>query len=124
MIIKIDVPEGYIVQVVPEEKSGRSVTPEWIEESREKFKGINVDREWAKAKAWCGVNKRQCTRQFFVKWLNRIDPDHYTEIARADLQKEANEIIARGWTDAIGWRASTPEDAERLKELRKEYKKA
>lgn len=33
----------------------------------------NVKQEYAKAQIWAKTNKRQCTRKFFVNWLNRID---------------------------------------------------
>ena len=125
MRITIDVPEGYVVQVVPEEKSGRGVTADWLDENRDKFKGINIDRELDKAKAWCATNKRQCTRQFFVKWLNRIDPEFYTSKAREDIKIQADAIKAKYPKDAMGQLVGITEaDQAILKTLREQYKKA
>jgi len=124
MRITIDVPEGYIVQVIPEDKSSRAVTADWINENRDKFKGIDIEREWAKAKAWCAANRRQCTRQFFVKWLNRVDPEFYSSVAKAAILEDGKAIKAKYPVDAMGQLVGiTPEDAARLKKLRADYKK-
>jgi len=32
----------------------------------------DVRKEYAKARIWCDTNGRQCTRKFFVAWLNRV----------------------------------------------------
>lgn len=38
------------------------------------YRDIDIDREFAKAEAWCEVNGRRNTQRFFVNWLNRIEP--------------------------------------------------
>lgn len=112
-----------MVQVVPEDKSSRSVSEDWLNENRDKFPGIDIDREHQKAKAWCSVKKRQCTRRFFVAWLNRVDPAFYKETARNDVKNEADAIKAKYPKDAMGQLIGiTAEDTQRLKELRQEWK--
>lgn len=46
---------------------------EWISgiEAMDCYKPLRIQTELGKAKAWCGTNHRQCTRKFFVNWLNR-----------------------------------------------------
>jgi hypothetical protein len=123
MRLVIDVPEGYMVQVVPEEKSSRAVTPEWLDEIRPKFSGIDVDRELEKAKIWAGQHRRQVTRAFLTNWLNKQDPCFYSESAKAAILAEAEQIKARGHTDAMGrFQEGRAGDAAKLDELRKKYK--
>jgi len=38
------------------------------------YRQLSVALELAKARRWCEANKRQCTRRFFVNWLNRCRP--------------------------------------------------
>ena len=37
------------------------------------FAALNIENEYAKCQAWCGVNNRQPTRRMFVNWLNRAE---------------------------------------------------
>jgi len=37
------------------------------------YKGIDVDREFGKCKAWCEVRKYHVTERRFVNWLNRVE---------------------------------------------------
>lgn len=37
------------------------------------YRGIDVDREHAKASRWCASNRKQLTRRRFENWLNRCD---------------------------------------------------
>jgi hypothetical protein len=39
----------------------------------ETYKGIDVRREYGKALNWCQTNNRQCTRKFFINWLNKVE---------------------------------------------------
>jgi len=38
------------------------------------YRQLSVALELAKARRWCEARKRQCTRRFFVNWLNRCRP--------------------------------------------------
>lgn len=53
-----------------------SVTPDLIAafKANPAYQGIDVENELGKAKGWCLVNKRQCTKKFFVNWLNKAQP--------------------------------------------------
>jgi hypothetical protein len=48
---------------------------EWLRTLRVNpaYRGLDVDREWAKATAWCQTNRKQLTRRRFINWLNRVD---------------------------------------------------
>jgi hypothetical protein len=48
---------------------------EWIEslKSNPAYKGIDVQREYFKAIAWCSTNNRTATRRMFINWLNRAE---------------------------------------------------
>jgi hypothetical protein len=37
------------------------------------FKGVDVPREFEKAKLWCEKNNRRLTERFFTNWLNRVE---------------------------------------------------
>lgn len=38
------------------------------------YQQLSVVLEFERAKVWAGANNRQCTRRFFVNWLNRAKP--------------------------------------------------
>lgn len=46
---------------------------EWLRgiEAMDCYHPANVRAELGKAKAWAATNRRQCTRRFFINWLNR-----------------------------------------------------
>ncbi|HOX57127.1 MAG TPA: hypothetical protein P5205_08275 [Candidatus Paceibacterota bacterium] len=48
----------------------------WVAELQDDpaYRQLSVAVELAKARRWCEVNHRQCTRRFFVSWLNRCRP--------------------------------------------------
>lgn len=49
---------------------------EWLESLKTKkvYQKIDIDGEYEKAQTWADANGRQCTRRFFVGWLNRAKP--------------------------------------------------
>lgn len=49
---------------------------EWLESliTNPAYKNIAVRIEYARAQVWATTNNRQCTRRFFVNWLNRAKP--------------------------------------------------
>lgn len=49
---------------------------EWLEslKSKEAYKGLNVAAEYEKAQVWAEAHNRECTRRFFVGWINRATP--------------------------------------------------
>jgi hypothetical protein len=48
---------------------------DWLKELQQDktYQGIDVQREYGKMLAWCGVNKKEATRRRFVNWLNRAE---------------------------------------------------
>lgn len=55
------------------------VSPEgdaqWIEslKSNPAYAGLDVAVQLGRAQAWAATNRRQCSRKFFINWLNRAD---------------------------------------------------
>ncbi len=49
---------------------------QWLDslQSNPAYKLLQVRTEYARAQVWAETNKRQCTRRFFVNWLNRAKP--------------------------------------------------
>lgn len=37
------------------------------------YLGIDINKEYGKCLAWCGVNKRKATRRMFINWINRAE---------------------------------------------------
>lgn len=37
------------------------------------YASVDIQKELGKATAWCGLKHRQCTRRFFLGWLNRAE---------------------------------------------------
>lgn len=37
------------------------------------YQGIDVDREFARARVWCELKNRQLTQRFFLNWMNKAD---------------------------------------------------
>ena len=54
-------------------KQPEEVTESWLAELQSDlaYQHLSVSLELAKARRWCLERKRQCTRRFFVNWLNR-----------------------------------------------------
>lgn len=48
---------------------------DWVADLKEDpaFAGLDVDREHAKMRRWCGEHHKQPTRRRFINWLNRAD---------------------------------------------------
>lgn len=76
---------------IREEKKKKATTPkqtddEWLESltKTEAYKQIPVLKEFDKAKIWTDANGRQCTRRFFIGWLNRIKPMEVTNGYKPD----------------------------------------
>lgn len=49
---------------------------EWLEslQTNPAYKLLDVRNEFARAQVWADANNRQCTRRFFVGWINRAKP--------------------------------------------------
>jgi len=64
------------LQSSEEKKKTTTTDDEWLDALSEKsvYKRINVRDEFEKAQIWTDANNRQCTRRFFVGWLNRAKP--------------------------------------------------
>jgi hypothetical protein len=56
--------------------SKAEITPDWLSELAGDlaYQAIPLDAELSKARRWCKEKSRQCTRQFFIGWLNRCRP--------------------------------------------------
>jgi DNA-binding transcriptional regulator YhcF (GntR family) len=56
--------------------SSTEVSESWLRElaTETPYQPLDLTGELAKARRWCLENQRQCTRRFFVNWLNRCRP--------------------------------------------------
>ncbi|NLH83999.1 MAG: hypothetical protein GX450_01055 [Verrucomicrobia bacterium] len=56
--------------------SSTELSESWLGElaSEKPYQQLDLTGELAKARRWCLENRRQCTRRFFVNWLNRCRP--------------------------------------------------
>lgn len=88
-------------------KQARLATEEeWIAslEKQPHLENVNIRRELAAAQFWCQNNRRQCTRRFFVNWLNNA-------VGRASIispggneqKKEQFDV----YTEPRGWKYSS-----------------
>jgi hypothetical protein len=75
--------------------SKTEITADWLSglSTDLAYKGISLDSELSKARRWCSENSRQCTRRFFVNWLNRCRPQTATPGAAAVQPTTADEIL-------------------------------
>ena len=59
------------------------------------YKGIDIDRELGKCKAWCLANQKQLNQRRFVNWLNRAEkPIH---MVPAPLKTVSSDDQMRKW---------------------------
>lgn len=105
----------------------------WIRGLKEDqaYKGIEVEREYAKMIRWCEVSKKQPSRRRFINWLNRAEKPmqaqlHHERHTTWELSKkieafdaEMKEIKDRGSEFAMGWQADSDKDRLRLAALKK-----
>jgi hypothetical protein len=73
---------------------------EWIVglKAMDCYKPLSVETELGKARAWCSVNNRQCTRKFFTNWLNRSLDNVKTIAPTKSGTKEPGELEKKyGW---------------------------
>jgi hypothetical protein len=61
----------------------------------EAYKAVNVHHELEKAQLWANNKRRQCTRRFFINWLNRA-----VETARTITTNGTDHHTA---TSEYGW---------------------
>lgn len=61
---------------LPKKKKSVQCDEEWIDglKSNQAYEGIDIRRELGKAQTWAESKRRQCTRMFFLNWINRIQP--------------------------------------------------
>jgi len=74
-------------------EGGRIIADDvWIEgvEKMDCYKGLNIKTELGKAQAWCGTNRRQCTRKFFTNWLIRALDTNRTISTNGHHQQPSN----------------------------------
>lgn len=64
-------------------------------EKKDCYRPIKIRVELEKAQAWCETNRRECTRKFFVNWLNRALTDARISIPKATSAPQE---------DPAGWR--------------------
>ena len=121
-IVKVNVPDGYMIDIVPIAKSSQAVNKQWLDEIRDKFRGIDIDREAEKARAWCAQNARRLTRKMFVNWLGRIDPDEWGNKRKAWIRARVKELKATAFVDSMGVETyQDPSTADELAQLKKEW---
>jgi hypothetical protein len=56
--------------------TARETDDQWLDSLSQNpaYIGLGVRTEYAKAQTWADTNGRQCSRRFFVNWLNRVRP--------------------------------------------------
>lgn len=68
---------GSPAKPAPEPTAKKRFLPDadWIQslKSNPAYAGLDVDREFGKAQAWCDVNKKSLSRKRFINWLNRSE---------------------------------------------------
>lgn len=66
-----------VVTPTPKPKAKKQVLSddEWLDKLRNDptYSHVDIDTEYGKAQNWCEERRRQCTRRFFINWLNRIE---------------------------------------------------
>lgn len=80
---------------------------EWLEDLQKNpaYRLLNIQDEFARATVWAETNNRQCTRRFFVGWINRAKPmeikpngqngnGKYTSEREKSAQRESNTLAA------------------------------
>lgn len=76
---------------------------QWLDslQANPAYKPLQVRTEYARAIVWAETNNRQCTRRFFVNWLNRAKPMDTASPKRGQVGKETRtpEQIASLVTD-------------------------
>lgn len=55
----------------------KAIDEEWLAslEGDRAYVGVDIAKEYSKAKRWAETHSRKCTRKFFLGWLNRVRPD-------------------------------------------------
>lgn len=91
--------------------AGPTGDDEWMQtlKGNPAYAGIDVDREYAKMRAWCEAHQKQPSRRRFVNWLNRCErpivaqpreaygKDYFERrdrLEREKAEREANEAKA------------------------------
>ena len=76
--ITSDFPEGFLPTLSPKaakagRKAKKKTDEEWIAgmEKMDCYRAVTLRDELGLAQAWCDAHARQCTRQFFNRWLMR-----------------------------------------------------
>lgn len=56
--------------------SGKSkpITDEYLAELQESYSWVKIRQEFTKALKWCQTKDRNCSRQFFINWIEKIAP--------------------------------------------------
>lgn len=92
-----------------EEKSSTTTTAddaEWLRGLAKEtpYRRLDVPNEYDKARVWAATNNRQCTRRFFVNWLNRAKPmevkNGHSKKSNSSSGESSREIAERIGADA------------------------
>jgi hypothetical protein len=75
----------------------------------EAYKGIDIDREFGKCRAWCDVNKKTLSQRRFVNWLNRVEKPIVKSMGTPQNSVSSDEQIKRWKAEA----SPMPEDCRK-----------
>lgn len=77
---------------------------DWIKEleSEPHLAGVEIRKQLAAAQFWCKNNARQCTRKFFVNWLNRAERSAVISPGGGQPVINRHDL----YTEPKGWRQS------------------
>lgn len=79
-----------------------SMTDEqWIESLKANpvYSGLDIDREYGKAKVWCEANRRSCSRRFFANWINHDRVMNAPKAAATNGNGVDHESQVRAWRE-------------------------
>jgi len=103
-----NIPIAIATPISKEEKNKNTTTTaskisddEWLDslQSNPAYKPLNVRTEFSKATIWAETNNRQCTRRFFVNWLNRVKPIITTGVKTNGNSTHANTKALNEWAE-------------------------
>lgn len=71
---------------------------DWLDDLQKNpaYERVNVRVEFARAQVWAETNRRQCTRRFFVGWLNRAKPMDVKGQPNGNRKSEREKSAERG----------------------------
>lgn len=103
-----NIPIAIATSISKEEKNKNTTTAttkisddEWLDslQTNPAYKLLQVRTEYARAIVWAETNNRQCTRRFFVNWLNRVKPMNTNGVKPNGNSTHANTKALNEWAE-------------------------